>query len=89
MLKGPDTDINLHVFSAGCEEIDRVLRFRDWLCNNESDRLLYQRTKQELARQQWKYMQNYADAKRAVVQEILARAEAAAHSQQQWVDVDA
>ena len=23
--------INLHVFSPGCEEIERMLRFRDWL----------------------------------------------------------
>lgn len=29
LFKGPDTDINLHVFSAGCPEIDRVLLFRD------------------------------------------------------------
>jgi GrpB-like predicted nucleotidyltransferase (UPF0157 family) len=28
MFNGPDTDINLHVFSSGCPEIDRVLRFR-------------------------------------------------------------
>jgi len=27
-----------------------------------------------LARQEWKYVQNYADAKSTVVQEILARA---------------
>ena len=31
MLKGPDTDVNLHVFSSGCVEIDRLLMFRDWL----------------------------------------------------------
>jgi GrpB-like predicted nucleotidyltransferase (UPF0157 family) len=35
---------------------------------------LYERTKRALARQEWKYVQNYADAKSAVVQEILARA---------------
>ena len=29
MFKGPDTDINLHVFSDGCPEIDRMLLFRD------------------------------------------------------------
>ncbi len=74
MLKGPDTDINLHVFSSGCPEIDRMLHFRDWLRSNESDRRLYERTKRELARLDWKYVQNYADAKTAVVEEILARA---------------
>ena len=75
MFNGPDTDINLHVFSSGCTEIDRMLLFRNWLRCNESDRLLYERTKRELARNNWKYMQNYADAKTAVVQKILTRAQ--------------
>jgi GrpB-like predicted nucleotidyltransferase (UPF0157 family) len=74
VLKGPDMDINLHVFSPGCPEIDRMLLFRDWLRSNASDRLLYERTKRELARKDWKYTQNYADAKTAVVEEILTRA---------------
>jgi GrpB-like predicted nucleotidyltransferase (UPF0157 family) len=74
MFKGPDTDINLHVFSPGCPEIDRMLLFRDWLRSNTADRRLYERTKRELARLDWKYTQNYADAKTAVVEEILARA---------------
>jgi GrpB-like predicted nucleotidyltransferase (UPF0157 family) len=74
MFRGPDTDINLHVFSPGCREIDRMLLFRDWLRNNESDRLLYERSKRELALRNWKYTQNYADAKSKVVEEILARA---------------
>src|SRR6185369_2703908 len=29
VFKGPDTDVNLHVFSVGCEEIDQMLLFRD------------------------------------------------------------
>ena len=59
-------------------EIERVLLFRDWLRENAADRELYERTKRELARREWKYMQNYADAKTAVVEEILARAQEAA-----------
>ena len=74
MFNGLDTDINLHVFSPGCPEIDRMLLFRDWLRSNASDRRLYERTKRELARKDWRYTQNYADAKTAVVEEILARA---------------
>lgn len=77
MFKGPDTDINLHVFTTGCEEAERMLLFRDWLRSNPADRELYARTKRELASQHWKYMQNYADAKSAVVQTILTRARAA------------
>ena len=65
---------NLHVFSPGCTEIDRILLFRDWLRSNASDRRLYERTKRELARKDWKYTQNYADAKTSVVEEIIARA---------------
>jgi GrpB-like predicted nucleotidyltransferase (UPF0157 family) len=74
MFKGPDADINLHVFSPGCSEIRRVLLFRNWLRSNTVDRQLYEHTKRELARQDWTCMQNYADAKTAVVEEILARA---------------
>lgn len=76
VFKGPGTDVNLHVFSPGCPEIERMLRFRDWLRRDEDDRLLYERTKRELARRDWKYMQHYADAKTAVVEDILARARA-------------
>ncbi|HEX6779918.1 MAG TPA: GrpB family protein [Ktedonobacterales bacterium] len=75
LFKGPDTDINLHVYSLGCPEIDRMLLFRNWLRRNPSDLQLYEYTKRELARKEWKYMQNYADAKTAVVEEIIARAQ--------------
>jgi GrpB-like predicted nucleotidyltransferase (UPF0157 family) len=81
MLKGPDTDINLHVFSSGCAEIERMLLFRNWLRYNLDDRRLYERTKRELAQQSWKYMQNYADAKSAVVTGILERARKAASNE--------
>ncbi len=77
LLKGPDRDIHLHTFSAGCEEVDRMLLFRDWLRANTADRDLYVRTKRQLASQHWTYMQQYADAKTAIVKEIMARAEAA------------
>jgi GrpB-like predicted nucleotidyltransferase (UPF0157 family) len=74
MFKVQEWDVNLHVFSTGCVEIDRMLAFRDWLRSDASDRDLYARTKRELARQGWKYTQNYADAKTAVIEEIMARA---------------
>lgn len=74
MLKGDNPAVNLHVFSPGCPEVERMLLFRDWIRRNESDRLLYEHTKRELARKTWKYTQNYADAKTLVVEEILARA---------------
>jgi GrpB-like predicted nucleotidyltransferase (UPF0157 family) len=74
MFKGVGGDVNLHVFSIGCPEIDRILAFRDRLRSSESDRELYARSKRALAQQEWKYTQNYADAKTAVVEEIMSRA---------------
>jgi GrpB-like predicted nucleotidyltransferase (UPF0157 family) len=77
VFKGPDRDINLHVFTEGCTEIDQMLLFRDWLRGNDADRALYAATKRELASRDWKFVQNYADAKTEVVHAILARARAA------------
>ena len=77
LFKGPDTNINLHVFSVGCPEIIRMLLFRDWLRSNDADREFYERSKRELAKRTWKYVQNYADAKTSMVEEIVARARAA------------
>jgi GrpB-like predicted nucleotidyltransferase (UPF0157 family) len=74
LFKGSDTDINLHTFSANCPEVDRMLMFRDWLRGDAADRELYARAKRELAGRNWKYMQQYADAKTAVVLEIMNRA---------------
>jgi len=74
MFNGPDTEINLHVFSSGCPEIDRILMFRDWLRSNAADCDLYARSKLALGQQEWKYVQNYADAKTLVIEEIIARA---------------
>lgn len=76
LLKGPDTDINLHVFSKGASEVDRMLRFRDWLRTNNSDRDNYARVKRNLARREWRHVQHYADAKNSIVQEIMERANA-------------
>jgi GrpB-like predicted nucleotidyltransferase (UPF0157 family) len=73
LLKGGEVDLNLHVFSQGCEEIQRMMHFRDHLRTHEGDRLLYERTKRELAAMEWEYVQNYADAKTEVVEEILRR----------------
>ena len=74
MFKGPDTNINLHVFSKGDEEIERMLIFRDWLRENPDDRDFYLKTKRELAEKNWDYVQNYADSKSKVVESIIARA---------------
>jgi GrpB-like predicted nucleotidyltransferase (UPF0157 family) len=77
LFKGTNTDVNLHVFSQGCVEIDRMLLFRDWLRSHVDDRNLYAQAKRELAQRTWRHVQHYADAKTSVVTEIMGRAEAA------------
>jgi GrpB-like predicted nucleotidyltransferase (UPF0157 family) len=77
LLRRADTSSNLHVFSTGAAEVERMLRFRDWLCADEAARNRYERVKRELAQRTWRHVQDYADAKTAVVNEILAAAEGA------------
>lgn len=74
VLKGPDTNINLHVFSAGCVELERMVGFRDWLRTHDDDRELYESTKRSLVDGEWTYVQEYADQKTEVVAAITARA---------------
>ena len=73
-FKGPDTNVNLHVYSPGCPEIERNLVFRGRLRGHPEDRAHYQRVKRELAERDWTYVQEYADAKTEVVEAIIARA---------------
>lgn len=74
--RGEPHDVNVHVFSPryAAEEITRMLAFRDWLRVNEADRIRYATAKRELSTRDWRYVQDYAEAKSEVVQEILARA---------------
>ncbi len=49
-----------------------------WVCScspaSPAERARYTAVKRELAPHRWRHMQNYADAKAAVVDEIVARA---------------
>ncbi len=74
LIKGADPAVNLHVFTSGCVEVQRMLAFRDWLRTQDDERALYEAKKQELAGRVWKYVQHYADAKGEVVEAIIARA---------------
>ncbi|MEO7117832.1 MAG: GrpB family protein [Candidatus Limnocylindrales bacterium] len=74
VFKGVDMDINLHVFTAGNAEIDRMVGFRDWLRSHPEDHALYLSRKRELAGRTWRWVQDYADAKSEVVADITARA---------------
>ncbi len=48
MLRGGDDDVNVHVFSAGCPEIGRMLLFRDRLRTHPAERARYAAAKREL-----------------------------------------
>ena len=76
LLRGYEPPVQVHVFPPECPEVEQMLLFRDWLRTNDADRELYARAKRDLAAQEWKYVQNYADAKSDVVQEIIGRARA-------------
>lgn len=73
--RGSPHDINVHVLSPdrGAEEIARLLGLRDWLRTHPEDRDRYAAVKRELAGRRWRYVQDYADAKSGVVEEILDR----------------
>jgi len=74
--RGAPHDVNLHVYSSrhAAVEINRVLSFRNWLRTHDDDRDRYAATKRELSTRDWKYVQDYADAKTEIIEEILAKA---------------
>ena len=74
VCKGPDTNINLHIFSVGCPEIGRMIAFRDRLRSHPDELARYLAAKRELVSRDWEFVQQYADAKGEVVEGILRRA---------------
>ncbi|PWK87404.1 GrpB-like predicted nucleotidyltransferase (UPF0157 family) [Lentzea atacamensis] len=74
LLKDSDPEVNLHVFSPTCEEVDRMMAFRDRLRTNAEDRAEYEAVKRELATRGWERVQDYADGKTRVVERIVLRA---------------
>lgn len=77
LLKGPDTDINLHVWTLGSPEARRHKVLRDWLRENEADRSAYGAHKKTLAHRDYAYVYQYNNDKAGLIREILARALAA------------
>jgi len=74
MFRTPEKDVHVHIYSAGCREIQRNLLFRDRLRTNSDDRQRYEQTKRELATQDWLDMNDYANAKTDVIESIIAAA---------------
>jgi GrpB-like predicted nucleotidyltransferase (UPF0157 family) len=73
VFKAPDMNVNVHVLSQGSAEASRLLGFRDWLRSHPEDAERYAAAKRELAARHWRTMQDYADAKDRIVQEISER----------------
>jgi GrpB-like predicted nucleotidyltransferase (UPF0157 family) len=73
MLRTPQLDVHVHLWSAGDPEIARHLRFRDRLRASAADRIAYEDLKRRLAQRDWEDMNDYAAAKSALIAEILDR----------------
>src|SRR5262245_57004113 len=74
MVRTPELDVHVHIFSSGCVEVNRMIAFRDRLRRNAEDRLLYESEKRRLAKDDWPDVNAYAQAKTKVVEEIITRA---------------
>jgi GrpB-like predicted nucleotidyltransferase (UPF0157 family) len=74
MLRTPELDVHVHIFSSRCAEITRMLAFRDHLRSNGEDRLRYAALKRDLAKRDWPDMNDYARAKTELMEQITTRA---------------
>ena len=72
MFRTVNKDVHIHIYSAGCVEIQRNLAFRDRLRSNAEDRRRYEHVKRELAAKEWPDMNAYAQAKTEVIESIIA-----------------
>lgn len=72
MVRTPERDTHVHIYSAGCPAIRRYLVFRDRLRKSDIDREQYEGTKRTLAARSWPDMNAYADAKSDIIERIIA-----------------
>ena len=70
-----ERDVHVHVWGDHDPEVSRHLRFRDRLRCSAEDCRIYELPKRELARRDWPDMNDDADAKRSLIEEILTRAD--------------
>jgi GrpB-like predicted nucleotidyltransferase (UPF0157 family) len=74
MFRTPERDVHVHIWQDGDPEVGRHLRFRDRLRSSPEHRHAYEQLKRELARRDWRDMNDYAEAKGPLIESILARA---------------
>lgn len=75
MLRTPEVDVHVHVCDTGSAWERRHLLFRDRLRASPEDRQRYEDVKRRLATREWPTMDHYAQAKTAVIDEVMGRAE--------------
>jgi GrpB-like predicted nucleotidyltransferase (UPF0157 family) len=68
-------EVQVHICSAGGDWERRHLLFRDWLRKSAEDRVRYEAHKRDLSEEEWETRNHYADAKSAVIDQIMRRAE--------------
>jgi GrpB-like predicted nucleotidyltransferase (UPF0157 family) len=74
MFRTPTGGVHVHLWSPASPEVERYVSFRDQLRRSPEDRLAYERLKRALARQEWTDMNEYAFAKGALIEAIIAKA---------------
>jgi len=72
MFRTLNKDVHIHIYSAGCPEIQRNLAFRDRQRRSAEDRRRYEQVKRELAGKEWPDMNAYAQAKTDVIESMIA-----------------
>jgi GrpB-like predicted nucleotidyltransferase (UPF0157 family) len=80
MFRTPELDVHIHIWPDESAEITRHLLFRDWLRFDLGDRRAYEELKRSLAQRDWEDMNHYANAKTALIADIMVRAETWARS---------
>ncbi|MEW8507230.1 MAG: GrpB family protein [Candidatus Thiodiazotropha sp.] len=73
MVRTPERDVHVHIFPPHSKEIDRYMAFRNQLRTNSVDRIRYGQAKRMLAERVWEDMNEYADAKSEVIEEIISK----------------
>lgn len=75
MVRTPELDVHVHIWSDGDPAVTAHLAFRNRLRQSTADRDLYAATKRRLAQQDWPTMDHYADAKSDVILQTLSRSD--------------
>lgn len=76
LVRTPERDVHVHVYERGDTAVQEYLLLRDHLRRDAEDRALYAATKRALLAERWDDMNDYADAKTAVITAIKDRARA-------------